>query len=256
MRNDVGSGRRLPIALAVFVGWVLITLFSMRWASDGTDKALVDTVSQGVSWNIVLAALFLAITAVVMKWRDLGFVAPASLSSLSILWFPALYLLCFAAMALVLGLPPMATVFFVFLNTIVVGISEEFMFRGILFRAWRSRLSIWPAIIITTVMFGGVHVMNVFVTGQFGEAGLQAIAAALSGFAFMALLIRTGSIWVPIVYHALWDFGTFLVSAGAGNAADAELQGLGIMLIPIALVLPNFLYALYLLRKLRDGTAN
>jgi len=256
MGTDVGNGRRLPIALATFAAWAFITVFSLRLMGDGGDRSLLDTVSQGISWNIVAAIVLLAVVTSVMKWNDLAFVRPSPPGALRVLWFPALYLVLFAISVAVLGLPPASAILFVLLNTMLVGLSEEFMFRGVIFRALLSRFRIWPAIIATSLLFGGVHVLNVFVTGQFGEAALQAIAASLSGFAFIALLIRTGSIWVPIVYHALWDFGTFLVSAGAGNGVDAEPQGLGIMLIPIALVLPNFLYALYLLRKLRDSTAN
>jgi hypothetical protein len=75
----------------------------------------------------------------------------------------------------------------------------------------------------------------------------------MSGLVFVALLIRTGSIWVPIVYHALWDFGTFTVSAGVDkNGGDPAIGGGLMYLVPLALVLPNFLYALYLLRKVRN----
>ena len=44
--------KRLPIALIAYVGWTLVTLFGMRWASDGSKQPLVETVttaSAGIS---------------------------------------------------------------------------------------------------------------------------------------------------------------------------------------------------------------
>lgn len=250
------GAKRLPLALLVFIGWVLATLFSMNWASDGAKKPLVETVTHGVSWNIVIAIAVLALATLAFRWRDLGFVAPRRVNLLKLMWFPLLYLVLFLALGLFLGLPPISTMVFLAINTALVGLSEEWMFRGVIFQAWRSRLAIWPAIILTCLMFGSVHVLNVFVTGELGPSILQATTAALSGLVFVALLIRTGSIWVPIAYHALWDFGTFMVSSGAAKDAGAAEPGAGMaLLLPLALVLPNFLYALYLLRKVRNVTA-
>jgi len=56
-----------------------------------------------------------------------------------------------------------------------------------------SRLALWPAILLTSALFGAAHVMNVITTGQVGEAVVQAIAALMTGMVMIALLIRTGS---------------------------------------------------------------
>jgi membrane protease YdiL (CAAX protease family) len=175
------SPLRLPVALAVYVGWVLLTLFGMRWAGDGSKKPLLDTVSHGVGWNLAMAVALLAAATLAMRWRDLKFVAPRPVGSLRILWFPSLYLLLFAVLSVVLGLPPAATVGFVLLNTLLVGLSEEWMFRGVLFQALRSRLAMWPSILLMSAMFGAVHVLNVFVTGQLFDAVVQAMAAFRAG---------------------------------------------------------------------------
>ena len=176
--------------------------------------------------------------------------APRPASSLRVLWFPALYLLFFALLPAVLGLPPAGTLLFIALNTALIGLSEEWMFRGVLFQGLRSRLAMWPAILLTSLLFGTVHVLNVITTGQLAEAVVQAVAAFMSGMVLLALLIRT-----PIVYHALWDFGTFVTSATSpktGGPADFA-QG-WTWTLPILIVLPNFLYGLFLLRKVRNDT--
>ena len=126
------------------------------------------------------------------------------------------------------------------------------MFRGVLLRATLERMSIWAAIGLNMVLFGGVHAFNGFITGDFGAAAPQSLAAAMSGLVFIAIVLRTGSIWPAIVYHGLWDCALFLIGlaakgSGAGGAAGA-LPAYG-ALLPMALNLPNFLFALFVLRK-------
>jgi len=247
--------KRLPIALLTYVAWALVTVFGMRWASDGSKKPLLEGVTHGISWNLVMAIAVLAVATAVMRWRDLKFVAPRPRLSLGILWFPALYLAVFALLPALLGLPPAGTLLFIAINTALVGLSEEWMFRGVLFQGLRSRLALWPAMLLTSALFGAVHVLNVFVTGQLLEAAVQAVAAFLSGLLLMALLVRTGSIWVPIAYHALWDFGTFVASSTRpADAAPADFAQGWTWALPMLVVLPNALFGLFLLRKVRNHT--
>jgi len=161
----------------------------------------------------------------------------------------------------VTGFPPGPIVFYVLLNTFLVGVSEEVMFRGVLFRALLENMRIWPAIILTSLLFGAVHTLNGFNTGDWGAALLQSMAAAMSGMLFVAIVIRTGSIWPAIIFHWLWDGMLFMMSVAAslakGAAADPSLQadlGAGSVVYPLLLALPNFLWALWLLRKVRDSS--
>lgn len=247
--------RRLPAALFTCVGWTLLTLFGMRWASDGSKRPLIETVEHGISWNLAMAVGLLAVVSVAMRWRDMKFVAPRPAAQLRILWFPALYLVLFGLLPAMLGLPPAGTLLFLALNTVLIGVSEEWMFRGVLFQGLRARLPMWPAILCTSVLFGVVHVLNVFTTGRLLEAAVQAAAAFMSGMLLIALLVRTGSIWVPIAYHALWDFGTFVTSATSPrDQGPADFAHGWTWAVPMLVVLPNFLYALFLLRKVRNHT--
>lgn len=246
---------RLPLALAVYVGWVLLTLFGLRWAGDGRKQPLIETVSHGIAWNLVMAIVLLAAATLALRWRDLKFVAPRPPGSLVVLWFPCLYLALFALAATLLGLPPAPMVGHLLLNTLLVGLSEEWMFRSVLFQALRTRLPMWPSILLMSVLFGGVHLLNVFVTGKLFDAAVQAVAAFLSGLVLVALLVRTGSLWVPIAYHAAWDFGTFMTAAGGkARGEGSDLSQGWTWAVPILVVLPNALYALYLLRRVRNDT--
>jgi hypothetical protein len=248
---------RIALALLTFVIWAVITVWGARLLQGG-EAGLGDMISQGPAWQIILAAAFVLAVTLWKGWgNETGLRPIRHPGTLRLAWFPALYILAGLAAATALGLPPATVMLWVFINTLFVGFSEELMFRGVLLQAFRSRYSIWPAVIITSLMFGAVHSLNIFTTGEVAQSLIQSCAAALSGLIFMALRLRTGSIWPGMLLHGLWDFSTFTFGAaagGAGDAATATPPGIGAMLFPVLLVLPNAIYALYLLRNIgRDN---
>lgn len=192
-------------------------------------------------------------------WREVGFRRPRG-RDLPLLWFPVLVLALILGLAALMGLPPAGVTLLVLANTILVGFSEEAMFRGLLFHGLRPRISIWPAILWTSGLFGAVHLLNGFVTGEFGPALVQSAMAACTGLFLMAIFLRTGSLWVSVIYHALWDFAIFMIGLASQQAMDQqqalEEAGKGQqMLVPLLLILPNVLYGAWLLRKVRPTTA-
>jgi membrane protease YdiL (CAAX protease family) len=80
------------------------------------------------------------------------------------------------------------------------GFGEELMFRGLLqggLAHWiGSPAGPWIALGIASLVFGVFHWLNT----------TYALLAAVAGLYFGWLLIATGSIWPPIVAHALYDF--------------------------------------------------
>ncbi|HLQ19680.1 MAG TPA: CPBP family glutamic-type intramembrane protease, partial [Tabrizicola sp.] len=82
-------------------------------------------------------------------------------------------------------------------------------------------------------------------------AAAQAVAAMMTGILLIALMLRTGSIWTAIAYHMVWNFGILLVAFETVKEPlpEGPLPP-GAYVVPILVVLPNFLYGLILLRKL------
>jgi membrane protease YdiL (CAAX protease family) len=129
----------------------------------------------------------------------------------------------------------------------VVGLSEELMFRGALFSGLRSRLGLKPSIWICCLLFGVVHVLNGFQTGQFSIASIQAVAAFMTGTILLALRIRIGSLYPVIVLHAVWDCLPLLIATHLDPPSPNQPITAMVYLAPL-FVMPNFLYALYLMR--------
>jgi len=102
---------------------------------------------------------------------------------------------------------------------ILVGIFEEFSFRGYLQSTLASGIGFWPAAIVLAALFGAIHL------GNPGEAKYGAIMAGLFGLVAAFSLQRTGNIWFAIGMHASWDWGeTYLYSVpDSGFLAQGHL---------------------------------
>lgn len=114
------------------------------------------------------------------------------------------------------------------------GVCEEFMVRGLplantLFRK-STRKQFVGLVIFTSVIFGVMHIGNLFKGGETIPVIMQIVYAAAMGVVFGAIYLRTGSIIPTIILHALWDFGQFLDPANVANgAATAAPRGLEAM---------------------------
>jgi hypothetical protein len=84
---------------------------------------------------------------------------------LRFVWLPVLFLLQYILLVLFADLLQTKVLMLVIINTLMVGISEELMFRGILFNGASSSFGIWRAVWITSIIFGAVHILNGFISG-------------------------------------------------------------------------------------------
>ncbi len=90
---------------------------------------------------------------------------------------------------------------------LLVGMYEEFFFRGYLQFTLTSGMSFWPAAILLSAIFGAVHLRNP------GEGPIGALSVFVTGMFLAFTLRRTGSLWFAIGFHAAWDYGeTYIYS--------------------------------------------
>ena len=82
----------------------------------------------------------------------------------------------------------------VFLIAVVAPISEELFFRGMVFSGLRLRFTLWPAAVISGVIFGLPHVL----TGPLAVVPLSALGVMLAW-----LYERTGSLWPCVFVHVI-----------------------------------------------------
>ena len=103
---------------------------------------------------------------------------------------------------------------------LLVGLSEEFLFRGYIQYTLSRSMGFWPAAICLSVAFGAVHLWNP------GEKVAGAVSVAITGLVFAFALRRTGNLWLAVGWHASFDFGeTFLFSVpNSGVLYDKHLS--------------------------------
>jgi membrane protease YdiL (CAAX protease family) len=88
-----------------------------------------------------------------------------------------------------------------------VGLFEEFLFRGYSLFTLSSGIGFWPAAILLSLLFAGVHLQNSG-EGRVGVAGVFVV-----GLLWCFTVRRTGTLWLAVGMHAAFDFGeTFLYS--------------------------------------------
>jgi uncharacterized protein len=81
------------------------------------------------------------------------------------------------------------------LTCVVAPICEEFLFRGYIFTALRNWRGVWPAAIISGLVFGGVHAGSAPALDLLPLAGL--------GFGLCLLYLYTGSLYPCIAAHSV-----------------------------------------------------
>jgi membrane protease YdiL (CAAX protease family) len=84
---------------------------------------------------------------------------------------------------------------------IMPGLTEEMLFRGILFRWIEDFGGSWAALAVTSALFGLAHIMNPNAT-WFSSFAIAVEAGVLLGGAYML----TRSLWFPMGLHAAWNF--------------------------------------------------
>jgi uncharacterized protein len=87
------------------------------------------------------------------------------------------------------------------LTFIVVGLSEEFLFRGYLQFTLTTGMGFWPSAVFMSAVFGLFH------AGNPGETKFGLLSVVGFGLLFCLFLRRTGSLWWGVGFHAGWDWG-------------------------------------------------
>jgi membrane protease YdiL (CAAX protease family) len=104
----------------------------------------------------------------------------------------------------------------------IAGVGEELTFRGGLFRLLEEAVGTWIALVVSALIFGGVHLAN----PQATLWGATAIAIE-AGLLFGAIYVATRNLWACIGLHWMWNFslGSLygLAVSGSGVGDDASI---------------------------------
>lgn len=83
---------------------------------------------------------------------------------------------------------------------LLVGLSEEWLFRGYILNRLGRSIGFWPAALVMSLLFGAAHSRNA------GEDILGLAEVVVAGLVFCLMLRLAGSLWLAIGFHAAWDW--------------------------------------------------
>jgi len=180
--------------------------------------------------EIIMIIISAFIIARYFSWDEVGFKKPEI--EKSILWLLPVYLILFTGWSLMVGDMYKMNInseqwnsFWIFgFVTLLVGIAEELMFRGIILHALLDKISPRKAVIVSALAFSLLHSINIIggvpIEGMILQLGLTFIA----GFYLAGVRVKTKSIIPLIVWHWLWDFMT-LTSDLLGHKTSEIIMG-------------------------------
>lgn len=130
----------------------------------------------------------------------------------------------------VVAINPISFILIPFALMFTVAIIEEILVRGIIFRIIEEKLGSYWALIISSLLFGVLHLWNP------NSTILSSICITTAGFLFGAAFIYTRSLWLPIAIHFAWNFtqsGIYgAITSGnekTNSLINAKIQGLEII---------------------------
>jgi membrane protease YdiL (CAAX protease family) len=106
------------------------------------------------------------------------------------------------------------------LLSLAFGVCEEICFRGYLFQNLGEASPIWMATLVTGLIFCAFHLLEV----GFDTRGLSFLLfiLLLNGFLVLTRLL-TGSLWLAIGFHTVFDWVAILAGLGSVVSADRHL---------------------------------
>lgn len=197
------------------------------------------------SFTVIFLGILAAVAVVFMKKNRLlgefGF-CKANIKASKLLFYMPLILIasCNLWFGVTVNYSWHIAVFYV-LSMLLVGLLEEIIFRGFLFKAMAEN-DLKSAIIVSSVTFGIGHFVNL-INGSGAEIIpniCQVVSAVAIGFLFVVLFYKTKSLLACIVTHGVLNsLSVFAV----------EITNTHQIIVSAAISVIAVLYALFLLKK-------
>ena len=224
------EGRRPPLWLALGLIAVLLLPAVLHWALRQSDLVLAEVLTGSVMVReIVLGVVLLVIMVAARYSRTVGWVPRPGAGAAVRLIAAGLVVTAFVAgtaAAVELALTT-SELLIVLVNVVAVAVVEETLFRGYLWAALPASWSTSRVLLVTSLVFGSVHVLNGLVTGRWGAAVAQAAAACVLGLALGATRMRSGWLGLGVAVHAAIDGAAVVIGMLAPRFQDTQHPLLG-----------------------------
>ena len=106
---------------------------------------------------------------------------------------------------------PVYQVFLFLIECLSVGFFEEILFRGIILIFLLKKLSyhkysVILSIVISSAIFGFLHIVNLWSGQSVGDTMLQIMYSFLLGMMWAVMFLKTRNLWLTMILHASFNF--------------------------------------------------
>lgn len=195
-----------------------------------------------VFWVVLLGLNLLNVFWVTryFSWQEIGF---RSLNRKQLLWFlPSIAVLIAMWVVFLSGLAKVSLsgaqwqLFAIAgFTTLLVGIGEETMYRGIVLHAFLTTNRVRWAMLVSAISFSLLHAVNVFGGILLLSVPMQLIMTFLFGFLFAPLMLKLNNIVPLILFHWLWDFVVFAAPL-LSEQVQSSVSAIALLNIPIEII--------------------
>lgn len=236
--------QRRPMLFTGLLLLVILVIFVLSGAISLQLKLSALAMTLMGDGALTLIALFLLTR--LQWWREVGFRLP---SKPHYLWFftvPCLPIILNIAF-LGVSYPGIERLLFFLALALLVGFVEETYFRGMILQALLIR-GPWQAVIISSLLFGMMHLLNVAAGANLAVTLLQIVYAVAIGMMYAALALRTQTIIPLIVTHGLTDFFGYL--ALNSTIVTSRLSML-VFIVTVGEIIVYTAYSIILMRQMK-----
>ena len=230
--SDVTINRRMwlriaqfpPLRLAVF-GVVMFYMlgYSNKFIGETAGNPLLQ-IAVVIGWSAVGFAVYIGLVRLVERRPVTELALPGMGRELGtgIIIGTGLYTACILLLMVmgiykIDGLNPVSYLLPALALPLSSGIFEELLFRGVLFRIVEEWLGSWISLVVSSLVFGLVHLMNPAATVM-GAVFISVEAGVLLAAAYML----TRRLWMSMGFHIAWNYTQSGVFSGIVSGGYVE----------------------------------
>lgn len=141
-------------------------------------------------------------------------------------------------------------------NMLLVGANEEIWMRSLVLNSFidkygTSKKGLWKAILASAVIFGAIHIPNIFFMEPLTLL-VQVVNAMSAGILFGVIFIKSKNIWAGIIVHAIVDWCSLFIGncfIGGNTILSMSMDVVQALSIILAGSLPPLFFAIVFMRR-------
>ena len=230
------------------VYWLVPILYIVFGAKLVAAMGFSGDIAPAMAYKVGFATLLMALLLMSNKVKTVGLNLSVNLRVLPLFW-PFAVLIIFT-LSRPTASPSMMELLQLLLFTLSIGFIEEVVFRGLIFH-WLAKHSKVKIVLLSSVIFGLFHGLNILSGDDIRVVGLQVFVAFSIGLVFAVIRMKDSSILSVIVVHALIDFSEYAAN-GMSSSTEFNEQTVVMWLVPGVVFFVWGLVLLYRMDKTVD----